>query len=55
MSFTKEHFIEVAEVLRKHKVSKEVIEGFVAVFVAKNPRFQPALFRDASTHPSLID
>ena len=55
MSFTKEHFISIAEVLRKHKVSKEIIEGFVEELSAKNPRFQPALFRDASTHPSLKD
>ena len=53
MSFTTEHFLSVAQVLRKHHVSMEVIDSFVAEVTSKNPRFNPAIFREASTHPSM--
>ena len=50
MAFTTEHFVLVADVLRKNKASIEVIKSFADEFGKLNPRFKRPLFISVARH-----
>ena len=47
--FTQQHYIAIAQSLRNVRAGQEVIEEFITNLKNDNPKFNPTLFRKAST------
>ena len=46
---TKKHFIEIAEILRRHDADTQLIKALASYFKQTNPRFDAERFRKAAT------
>ena len=47
--FTQRHYIALAQTLRNVRAGQEVIDEFITDLKKDNPKFNPTLFRKAST------